>query len=93
MITQPTVDKAWNVLVWEGFHSNPTPAKLRRVLEAVEADVNPGTYTTEQVEQIIRQTWEIGKRLGMQIVREKHEHGYNVDRFVEHVLVHRSEET
>lgn len=52
----------------------------------------PPTYGVVEVEAIIRRTWEVALRAGMQWVREKTMRGYDLDRFVEEVLEHRSEE-
>lgn len=50
------------------------------------------SYAAAEVEAIIRRTWEVALRAGMQWVRDKTMRGYDLDRFVEEVLEHRSEE-
>lgn len=59
-----------------------------------EAREAPGerSYAASEVEAIIRRTWEVALRAGMQWVRDKTMRGYDLDRFVEEVLQHRSEE-
>jgi hypothetical protein len=52
-----------------------------------------GTYTTAEVEKIIRRVWEVALRAGMQFVRQHHTRGYNIDRLVEEILGNRNEET
>lgn len=46
----------------------------------------PPTFTPAAAAKIVRESFEVGKRCGMQLVREKHMHGYDVDRLVERLV-------
>lgn len=46
----------------------------------------PKTFDEAQVAKAIRESFEVGKRAGMQLQKYKHMRGYDVDRLVERLV-------
>lgn len=63
-----------------------TQASALALSSRVRAVVDGDVFYREQVAKIVRESFEVGKRCGMQLVREKHMRGYDVDRLVERLV-------